>query len=200
MKACVLAGGSSRRFGMDKVNAKIGTTRFVDHIAGLCVPRNLEPVLLGRPDDEQWPGIADATPGAGPLAALATGLEAFSQEILLIAVDMPLLSGADLDWLLRQSAPAEEIDYPATVPIVNGKKQWTFARYQQSCLPAIYDLLAGGVKALHQLEQHVAIHFPAVPAMTAERLMNVNTPADLAYAESWFHQRGCACPEDEEGA
>ena len=157
----------------------------MSHLAGLCASRQLEPLLLGRDDDRRWPGLADQAPGAGPLAALGdvlTHLTSDSQntetaEVLLLAVDLPLLAGADLDWLLQQQPPEDasataptSLKPWAIVPQHQGKAQWAFTRYSATCLPVIQQLLQDEKRALYHLGQAIPLATPTVPEITGERL------------------------------
>jgi molybdopterin-guanine dinucleotide biosynthesis protein A len=218
IQAAILCGGASRRFGSDKADIVFAGSRILDHLAGLCASRNLHPQLLGRQDDPSWPGFEDLDAGAGPLSALAGAMQCFPetcQEILVLAVDLPLLAGADIDWLLQQKPPQTMPDASepsndnsnargkawgeawAIVPQHDDRAQWAFARYSRGCLPIIEGILQQNKRALHHLGAAVALHNPTVPAITGERLLNVNTSADLVMAERWFHQRGCAHPDDD---
>jgi len=108
--AIVLAGGASRRFGSDKLAVDVGGLpllhRAIAALAGLTAEIV---VVAGAGTPPALPkGIAvplrlvqDDEPGAGPLAAVATGLaEAASDTVLIVGGDMPTLVPAVLALLV----------------------------------------------------------------------------------------------------
>ena len=106
LQAVVLSGGASRRMGRDKAllpHAAGGT--WLEHITDLLNSLDLPVLVLTiHPSHEQLlqthQGVnvqRDATPGAGPLKAIAAVFPADQQQALLIApVDMPELQADGL--------------------------------------------------------------------------------------------------------
>jgi molybdopterin-guanine dinucleotide biosynthesis protein A len=98
----VLAGGASRRFGSDKLEAVLeGESllgRAVDAVAAICS----EVIVVVAPgDDRRLPDhgdvpirrAVDPEPHGGPLVGLLAGLESAQQPIVVVAGgDMPTLS------------------------------------------------------------------------------------------------------------
>lgn len=73
--AVVLAGGASRRFGSDKLEASLDGVRLLERVlAGL--PADIEVVVVGPPRDLQRAVrfVREDPPGGGPAAAMVTGL------------------------------------------------------------------------------------------------------------------------------
>ena len=124
LQAVVLSGGASRRMGRDKAllpHATGGT--WLEHITGLLNSLDLPVLVLTiHPSHEQLllthQGISvqrDATPGAGPLHAIAPVFPADQQQALLIApVDMPELQADGLQQLIsswQQQPTAAAVAY-----------------------------------------------------------------------------------------
>lgn len=103
----VLAGGKSRRMGVDKAALAFEGLPLRDHMAGLLRGAGADPVLtLGGAG-----GLADPVDVLGPAAglfALIDYVTAKSQpeKWLLVPVDMPLLTPPLLQCLADSAAPA----------------------------------------------------------------------------------------------
>lgn len=99
--AVVLAGGRSSRFGGDKLAAHLDGRPLLDHAlaAVLAVDPGIEVVVAGAPGiDRPLPAgvrlIADPHAFDGPLAGLASGLDALDP-----AVETVIVVGGDMPWL-----------------------------------------------------------------------------------------------------
>ncbi|SDT30301.1 Molybdopterin-guanine dinucleotide biosynthesis protein A [Friedmanniella luteola] len=92
--AVVLAGGTSRRFGTDKLAHLVDGRPLLDHtLAGL--PDDVDVLLVGppRPTARAVTALREDPPGGGPTAALVAGLR------------RALADGADLVLVLPGDAP-----------------------------------------------------------------------------------------------
>lgn len=99
----VLAGGTSRRMGEDKALLDWGGRRAIDHVFDLAASLCGGPVLVsGR--DYGLPFVTDPHPLAGPTAGILAGAAALGAQgcttVLVLAVDAPTLTAADLTPLL----------------------------------------------------------------------------------------------------
>ena len=143
LRAVVLSGGASRRMGRDKAllpHAAGGT--WLEHITDLLNSLDLPVLVLTiHPSHEELlqthQGVSvqrDATPGAGPLNAIAPVFPADQQQALLIApVDMPELQADGLrqlisSWQQQPTAAAVAHDGERLQPLLGiypGGKQTT---------------------------------------------------------------------------
>ena len=184
LQAVVLSGGASRRMGRDKAllpHAAGGT--WLEHITGLLNSLDLPVLVLTiHPSHEQLLQTnqrvsvqRDATPGAGPLKAIAAVFPADQQQALLIApVDMPELQADGLkqlisSWQQQPTAAAVAHDGERLQPLLGiypgGSKQ------RQSMLET---LAAGHNSWMAWLEQ---IDYQAVN-LPPGQLRNCNHPND----------------------
>jgi molybdopterin-guanine dinucleotide biosynthesis protein A len=107
----LLVGGASSRFGSPKAFARFGgqtlEARAWNLLAEVCDER----LTVGGD------GLAD--PGTGPVAAIAVGLRAATNEVaIVVPVDMPLLTAAALTQLAdacRDAAVAQAGPLPCAV-------------------------------------------------------------------------------------
>ncbi|HEY3163001.1 MAG TPA: molybdenum cofactor guanylyltransferase [Candidatus Limnocylindrales bacterium] len=107
----VLAGGRSRRFGSDKLVARVGDERLLDRaIAALGIVTSEVVVVLAPGDERSFPPIDprlrvvhDLERHGGPLVGLLTGLTSVAQPlVLVVGGDMPLLRPGVLRLLARR--------------------------------------------------------------------------------------------------
>ncbi|MCX7789238.1 MAG: molybdenum cofactor guanylyltransferase [Chloroflexaceae bacterium] len=198
VSAIILAGGASRRMGVDKRRLRLwgerGPTlleRTLAMASELC-----DETLVVLNDPELWPAlparlVGDAYPGAGPLGGIYSGLRVCASPFaLVLACDMPFLSRAllaamlafprDHDVLaLRTRAPGATRNGLGIEPL--------HAIYSRVCLPAIHEALEAG-------ERQITAFFPRVRVRVLERadyaaydpeglaLFSLNTPEQLEQA------------------
>ncbi|MFE3170482.1 molybdenum cofactor guanylyltransferase [Amycolatopsis sp. NPDC059090] len=129
----VLAGGSARRLsGVDKPELRVGGMsllgRAVEALAGadpvvVCGPR--------RPGyDVVW--TREAVPGAGPVAALAAGLEAAgdAEIVVLLAADLPGIRRSTVDRLRSTVGTADG----GVLVDAAGERQWLVSAWRAAAL------------------------------------------------------------------
>jgi len=187
----VLAGGEGRRMGAPKGDLAIDGRPILERLLDrLNWPG---PTLLvtapGRQHPPGWRRFAveatDAVAGEGPLRGLLTALEhASTDEVVVLAVDMPNITPAPLAWLaanLRANPTA------AAVMVQRPER----GSSQLDPLPAAFRaVVAEGIVrarlhdrklALHGLaEEHQVLVVPAPSDWPADFWANLNTPSDLA--------------------
>jgi molybdopterin-guanine dinucleotide biosynthesis protein A len=193
----VLAGGRSRRMGLDKAALRLGAetllARAVRRLATVC-----RPVIVVAAGAGSYPGcpvriVPDRWPGAGPLAGLATGLRAVAAgrgaqgvRAALVAVDLPFLVPALLQDLVARARHCD-----AVVPVVRGQAQPLCAVYAARVAAVAEELLRRDRRAMHDLLAVPGLRVTYVdePALRAcdpdlRSFFNVNTPEDLARAQA----------------
>jgi molybdopterin-guanine dinucleotide biosynthesis protein A len=106
----VLAGGTSRRFGSDKLDARLRGLTVLESIVG-SLPAHWPVVVVGPPRDcgraVTW--AREDPPGGGPLAGVAAGVDVVQTDVVaVVAGDMPY-AGPALVMLVAalRTAPPE---------------------------------------------------------------------------------------------
>jgi molybdopterin-guanine dinucleotide biosynthesis protein A len=186
--ALLLTGGSSRRMGTDKARL-IG-------LDGLPLARRTGALLAAvataaievGPGRSDLPAVADDHPGAGPLAAVATGVGALAETgwhgpVIVVATDLPCLDAGLLGWLAGHPSPL------SVIPRRHGRPQWLAARYDTASLSAASALVAAGARRMADLTAGRAVHLAdedewVDAAASALAIADVDTPADLAAVRS----------------
>ncbi|MEV6214067.1 NTP transferase domain-containing protein [Nocardia sp. NPDC051833] len=139
--AIVLAGGrASRMGGVDKPAIVIGGRSMLDAALAAVGARG-EIVVVGphRPElDPRIQQVREVPPGSGPVAAIGTGLSALGPDpapwIVVLAADMPFLTPATVDELLRRAA---ESTTDAVFAIdASGRPQYLVGVWRRTALAA----------------------------------------------------------------
>ena len=177
----VLAGGTSRRFGADKLGARLHGSTVLETVVG-SLPRELARGRrrARRATAVDWsPGPARNRPEAGPLAGVAAGvLPVRTRMVAVVAGDMPY-AGPALERLVAalRTAPPEVGGVVATDDA--GFANPLLAAYRTSSVRAALPIPAANRPAKLLLEvPHLEV------AVTGPAGRDVDTPADLADLET----------------
>ncbi len=153
----VLAGGKSRRMGSDKAALLIAGEPLLRRIVTRLGQALGEVVVIGPAEAQPLvPAtrvIPDATPGAGPLAALATALGAINAPYaFVVACDMPFVQ-SELVRAQAEIALAEGAQVVALRTVESEKPglEPLHAVYARACLPVIEAQMAAGEPGLRRL-------------------------------------------------
>jgi len=176
----VLTGGRSRRLGVDKATLVLdGETlaaRAARRLRAVCAP-----VVEAGDGVSGLVSVRESPAGAGPLAGVAAAGEWLRERghhasALLLAVDLPLVDEPFLRWLRDRPGA------PTTVLRVDGHLQPVCARYGPDALLAAGSLVAGGIRALHELfdvVDHDVVEPDEWRVVTgSDTFLDVDTPAD----------------------
>jgi molybdopterin-guanine dinucleotide biosynthesis protein A len=200
----ILAGGSSSRMSRDKGLLDFGGIPLILHTARLFESLVTEVTVVGSPHrygalglrtiaDEDGAQAVDATdePGRGPLAGIAAALAAtHSHWNLIVACDLPYLSGEWLNWLITR-ALRSRAGVEAVVPRTERGIEPLAAAYRRECGAPIAAALARGVRkvsdALEELHPDF-VHPREWRRIDSNGLVlrNMNTPGDYEEARNWW--------------
>lgn len=171
--ALVIAGGRATRMGRDKAKLELGGRTFLERITNLAAAVADEVHVIRE----------DLEPGHGPLGGVAT---AFAQHKfrhgLFLACDMPLLSVE----LLRQILEASRLSERPIFCTNGGPPGFPFV-LPRSAGQLVRSMIRNGHASLQALAKNLDAARFNVEANGALELLNVNTPADYARAQKWWH-------------
>jgi molybdopterin-guanine dinucleotide biosynthesis protein A len=187
----VLAGGRGERLGGAKPTVALGGRALIRHPLAAAREAGLEAVVVAKPGTP-LPELSETVlhepelprhPLCGVIAALEYAAKRSpAPAVVLVACDMPFLTGALLRWLA-------ELDGPA-VAEVDGQRQPLLALYLPRDLPLLREALAAERSlrtAIAPLEPRIVGELELSRFGRPERLcFNVNDAADLARAEEWL--------------
>ncbi len=176
----VLAGGTSRRFGADKLGARLHGSTVLETVIG-SLPASWPVVVVGPPRDCGRPvtWTREKPAGGGPLAGVAAGvLRVRTRLVAVVAGDMPY-AGPALERLVAalRTAPPEVGGVVATDE--GGFANPLLAAYRTAAVRAALPNPASNRPAKLLLEvPHLEV------AVTGPAGRDVDTPADLDDLES----------------
>jgi molybdopterin-guanine dinucleotide biosynthesis protein A len=164
----LLVGGESRRFGSAKALARLGGETLAERAWRLLGDACDERIALGKADAPElpFPVREDGVGVRAPLAGLVAGLRAAATPLVVVVpVDCPLLEPEDVRAL---AAACRDAAVPPTGPLPGA--------YRRTALPALETALADGRLRIRDVLASLDV---AVVELPPERLVNVNTPAEL---------------------
>lgn len=172
MKCIVLTGGTSNRFGSDKSKAMINGKTLLEILA----EKINDLVIVGPETSIKATYVREEPIGAGPLAAIAAGIEEVDTELVSIfATDMPFAPS-----ILSQLESALVND--AAIPVDgDGYLQPLAALYRT-------DKLRNALKTLGSIENRSVkeliskLNIDRVSLMNTELLLDIDTQEDLLKA------------------
>jgi molybdopterin-guanine dinucleotide biosynthesis protein A len=172
MNSIILTGGTSKRFGSDKSQAKIANKNLLEILTdGLS-----DLIIVGPESAIKAKYVREEPQGSGPVAAIGAGLKEVESELVAIfATDMPFASRL-LNQL--QKALAKE----AAIPVdCDGFAQPLAAIYRTEALNraiATFETLEN--KSVKELISKLDVDL--VPLVETELLLDIDTKADLEKA------------------
>lgn len=179
----LLTGGSSRRMGRDKASIVLADGRTCAQTVAAQLARVADPVLEIGPGTSGLTAVPDDRPGAGPLAALATGWAALvssghSGPVLVVACDLPRVTVPLLELLAGASGAG------TVVPVVGGRPQPLCARFGPASLDRCPELVAEGRRSLMALLDATPVAWlgPEEWSQVVDEqcFADIDTPDDLA--------------------
>ncbi len=189
LTAVLLAGGQSRRMGSDKAQLEFeGQPLWRRQIALLESMQPAE-IFVSGPRRPGFPdalrNVEDAGTNQGPLAGLATALRAAaSPHVLVLAIDMPLMTGAFLAELRGRARPGRGV-VPFLLERETREKFYEplAAIYPRECVELVDRHLASADWSMQTLVRAgVSAGLLAefeIPAGTRKCFANANTPGSL---------------------
>jgi molybdopterin-guanine dinucleotide biosynthesis protein A len=187
----ILAGGKSVRFGHDKVLETIGNTSLLEQVISRVNPLSKNIIIVTSKERDfgqlvKLPKInvvSDIFPGQGSLGGIYTGLvNSDSHYNLVVAADMPFLSGSLLSYMIKVSEGSDFI-----LPHIKDWYEPLHAIYSKNCIEPIKSMLEGGRKVIVELFDYVKVRY--VEAEEVDRFdpkhlsfFNINTQADMERA------------------
>lgn len=177
--AGILFGGRSQRMGRPKHQLRIGNTTWLEHIVATVRPFLPQVALLGAgevpPSLRGLPVLPDAPDKSGPMAGMLAAMR-WRPDVawIFLACDLPQISPAAVDWLLRKRTPGIWAIMPR--PPASQRVEPLFACYEPRARLLLEDSYAPS-----DLARLLRVITPEPPPEIADAWANMNTPAEVAH-------------------
>jgi molybdopterin-guanine dinucleotide biosynthesis protein A len=186
--AIILAGGDSRRMGIDKSMLPIKNKTMIEHICAQ-LRRFFTEIIISAGDADKYKFLSlkvvpDKLPQQGPLMGIASALKASGHELnFVVACDIPHIAMA---LVRRMLAEADGVDI--VVPTTGDENyEPLFAVYRKSALDAIEKVLSGGRRKITDVFGLCKVRYIQVPL--PEWFANLNTMAEYeAFRKRYYAQ------------
>lgn len=181
--AIILAGGKSRRMGLNKAFLKYGDTTFIEHQL-MMLRKIFDEIILSANDAKAYtslklPIVSDIVPEKGPLSGICAGLKrATSSHAFVIACDMPFINEKLILYLKSQIN-----GYDVVVPQTSRGLEPMHAFYSKNCIQPMYRCLEEGRLRIIDFFSDVKVkivdekEFAGLDASMLS-LINLNTPEE----------------------
>jgi molybdopterin-guanine dinucleotide biosynthesis protein A len=198
VRAYVLAGGASSRFGRDKALVRFGTSPLLLQIVQLARTCTTEVAVVAGAQkyaalDGKLQIIEDRWPGEGPLGGIITALQhaaATARPVewnLILSCDMPFLTAEWLEFLVAHARQSKK-EIQVLLPHSAHGPEPLCACYRTSAAAPLKNVFDRGVRkvtqALKEVRTEVLDESVWKRFDSAGRLFwNMNTPADFEEAQ-----------------
>ena len=195
----ILAGGKSRRMGMDKRFLEVGGQVMLARTIAVCETL-FEDIMIvtavpETPIETQHRVVHDIIPNCATLGGIYTGLSYASLDYcFVVACDMPWVQPDLVRFLVERVHEPKEADYDVIIPKLQSGLQPTHAVYSKRCLPFLKEMLDRHdlkVQGLFDYD-NVVVRYVSNDEIRkfdphGRAFANVNTPEDLEKARRDAH-------------
>jgi molybdopterin-guanine dinucleotide biosynthesis protein A len=185
LNAFILAGGKSTRMGRDKSFINFNGHTLLSHAIELAGSlTGLVQIVGSREKFAMFaPVVEDIFPECGPLGGIHAALRSSQSELnLMLAVDMPFVSSAFLQYLVKQAQDASTAE--VIVPRTEGRWQPLCAVYRRSFADLAEKALHDGRNKIGALLEQVEVRcieekYLERSGFSVDIFRNLNTPEEL---------------------
>ena len=177
VSALILAGGKATRFGgIAKHEIVVEGETILARQTKVLAPRVAEVIVSSPRDLAGYRTVRDDAEGIGPLAGIAAGLAACrTQWLLVVAGDMPYITGKLVDQLIRNAS--ESVD--AVAIRLGGLPEPLCCLLHARALPTLRARIAAGDYKASRLLTDAGLRVCWIDDADPAAVRNLNSPEDL---------------------
>jgi len=173
----VLAGGRSSRMGVDKAAIEVDGVTMFDRVVAALRHAGCSPVVsVGGRSRPSVDHVADLHPQEGPLGGIVTALahagELEAEAVVVVACDMPSLSGRTISQLVE----AHRSGGGRVVAGEGERVEPMCALWPVAIATEVNDMFESGERSVARVLDRLV---PIVVPVGASVLANINTPEEL---------------------
>ncbi len=192
----ILAGGKSRRMGVNKAFLRLGNRTLIEHVIHRIQPIADEILIItNSPDEYNHLGIetkVDVIPNTGTLGGIHSALtNATNDTVVCVGCDIPFIDTNLLRYLISVLGEHDAV-IPYTCSVTGQITLQTLcAVYSKRCLPIIEKMLNAAEYRVHALKSHANVNL-IIPETWKKidpggySFLNINTPADFEIAQTLY--------------
>lgn len=175
----VLAGGASRRMGVDKALIRLEGRALVARVADVIRLAGATEVTVIGGDEAAITGLglahtSDRWPGAGPLGGLVTAIgHAGTDPVVVLACDLVAPDPAAVRRVVAALEAATDAD--AAVPDADGLVQWLHGAWRWRAGARFETAFASGERAIHRAVIAAGLVLVTVDGIPREALADADT-------------------------
>lgn len=183
LSGIILAGGKSRRMGVDKGTMMFKGKPFIKHVIEAVKPLVDEVVIVSNDGAYdvfmETTRVNDEIKNAGPLAGIYSGLRYIKTPYaVVLSCDIPKISKKVLQLLIQNMSADDDIiqlkGKEGTMPLI--------AIYKKECWATCFTLLKAGKRRVKALVGQLKVKTVSIPEQYEPYLANINTPEELTLA------------------
>ena len=146
----ILAGGDSKRMGVNKALLKVGNKTIIERSRDL-MQNIFEKVFLSTNDFETYmflniPMIADIYKNLGPLSGIHAGLvTSETNKNFFLSCDLPLMPEEMIRYIAEYKTKSDVL-----IASASGRSQYLCGIYNKSLIPTIEDILQSSNNSINQ--------------------------------------------------
>lgn len=184
LSGIILMGGTSRRMGEDKSVLLVQGKPLYLHATEKLEPY-CEHIFLSANKHQalhtkyELPLIIDQYDDQGPLGGILSSLECVQKSIFVLAVDMPYITGAEIQLLLNSRKQGQHVSLYYNSEA--NKYEAMFSIWEISVLPILKSFFSGGGRSAQSLLR--ALDVPGIPMEDNLPFRSVNTTDEWAAIE-----------------
>lgn len=177
----ILAGGKSKRFGMDKALAEWQGKTLLEHAIDLCTSTCDQLIISSNQKEHGKFGIQvipDVIKNCGPMGGIYSCLQASSTKWnFVLSVDSPMVGHDFVRYLLSGMG-----EYDAVIPVHQKGIEPLIALYNQSAIPKVEQSIKQQKLKMQDLIKNLNVCFLESGSWIEKRpdlFKNLNRPGDL---------------------
>jgi len=195
MTGVILAGGSNRRYPILKGLIEFRGKRSIERVAESLKDLSRRLIITNNPEAYFYLGLpmyGDLFDFRCPLTGIYTALINSEEDILVAAVDMPLINPGLVSFISNEAKNRLK-SYDAVIPVFDNKAQPLLGAYSRRLIPVLKEWIEKKRCRMTDFLKEIKTYY--IPEMDIKALdpeglsfININTPEDKIRADLMYNK------------